>query len=260
MKVEAIVLAGASNRGALGSVSDASHEALILLEGRPMIDYVIDALRASPSIARILVVGPAASLAQCCDLRGVELCDAGGSLVENLQIGIERLNPTGPVLVVTSDIPLIHPEAVEDFVRRCEDLSADIYYPIVSKEVNEARFPGMRRTYVRLKEGTFTGGNLVLLRPEIVASCRDMIAQAVAMRKNPLQLSRLLGFAFILKLLFNRLTLREIEERVRLILGFRGVAIISPYPEVGIDVDKPEDLRLVEAALKARKGEQRATE
>lgn len=80
-----------------------------------------------------------------------------------------------------------------------------------------------------------------------------MIAQAVAMRKNPLKLSRLLGFKFILKLLFNRLSMAEIEERVRLILGFRGVAVVSPYPEVGIDVDKPQDLALVEETFRAQK-------
>ena len=79
-----------------------------------------------------------------------------------------------------------------------------------------------------------------------------MIAQAVAMRKNPLKLSRLLGIKFIVKFLFNRLTLAEIEERVRLILGFRGVGVVSPYPEVGIDVDKPQDLALVEESFKAR--------
>lgn len=260
MKVEAIVLAGANNDGALGAVSDASHEALILLEGRPMVQYVLDALRAAPSVSRILVVGPVALLKKYGDFDGIELHEAGSSMVENLQIGIERLKPTGPVLVVTSDIPLISAEAVEDFVSRCEKLPADIYYPIISKDVNETRFPGVKRTYVRLKEGVFTGGNMALIKPEIVNSCREMIAQAVAMRKNPVQLSRLLGFTFILKLLFNRLTLREIEERVRLILGFQGVGVVSPYPEVGIDVDKPEDLFLVEAALKARKEEQRATE
>ena len=45
----------------------------------------------------------------------------------------------------------------------------------------------------------------------------------------------------------------EIEERVRLILGFRGVAVVSPYPEVGIDVDKPQDLALVEETFRAQK-------
>lgn len=253
MTVDAVVLAGAENDGKLGGVSEAAHEALIPIRGKPMIGYVLDALMAAEAVRRIVVVGPVAALRSECPIPpGVELVDSGATMVENIRIGIDSLKPDGPVLIVTSDIPLIHGEAVDDFVRRCAGAKADIYYPIVEKASNEALFPGVKRTYVRLKDGVFTGGNLALIEPEIVPACEVMIARAVAMRKHPLQLSRLLGFRFIVKLLFNRLTLREIEERVGTILGFRGVGIISPYPEVGIDVDKPEDLSLVEHALADR--------
>lgn len=249
MNVEAVVLAGADNHGKLGSVSSANYEALIPLCGRPMVHYVVDALKDAKSVGRIVVVGPVDALRASGEMSGVDLVQSGDSMVNNIRIGIDFLKPAGPVLIVTSDIPLIKAEAIDDFVSRCERTAAEIYYPIVSRETNEAEFPGVKRTYVRLKDGVFTGGNLALLEPEIIAACEDMISRAVAMRKKPWQLSRLLGFKFIFKLLFNRLTLAEIEERVHRVLGFRGVGVVSPYPEVGIDVDKPEDLQLVENAL-----------
>jgi len=252
MKVEAIVLAGAANRGKLSQVSDAAYEALIPVAGRPMVHYVVDALRQSAPVERIIVVGPKEALRALEEQDGVELVDAGESMVENLLRGVEHLRAQGFALVVTSDIPMLRPEAVEDFVRRCTERPADIYYSIVTRESNEAKYPGVARTYVRLKDGTFTGGNIAMVKPEVVHACRPMIEHAVAMRKNPLKLSRLLGFKFILKLLFNRLTLAEIEERVHTILGFKGVGVVSPYPEVGIDVDKPEDLELVERYLARR--------
>lgn len=246
MKVEAIVLAGAANAGKLQDVSDVDYEALITVAGRPMVHYVLDALKGAPSIERVILVAPRAALDRLGALGGVETVEGGASMVENLRRGIERMRSREFALVVTSDIPMLHPEAVEDFLRRCRERSADIYYSIVAKESNEAKFPGVARTYVRLKDGVFTGGNLALVKPEVVHACEPMIAQAVAMRKNPLKLSRLLGVKFIVKLLFNQLTLAEIEERVYKILGFRGVGVVSPYPEVGIDVDKPQDLELVE--------------
>lgn len=252
MKVEAIVLAGAANDGKLSGVSDAAYEALIPVAGRPMVHYVLDALRACESVERIILVGPREVLSKLDGLDGVEVVAAGESIVENLRRGIESMQTQGFALVVTSDIPMLHPEAVEDFLRRCRARAADIYYPIVAKESNEAKYPGVVRTYVRLKEGTFTGGNLALVKPEVVRACEPMIAQAVAMRKNPLKLSRLLGFKFIVKLLLRRLTLAEIEERVYKILGFRGAGVISPYPEVGIDIDKPQDLELVERVFRNR--------
>ena len=107
----------------------------------------------------------------------------------------------------------------------------------------------MQRTYVRLREGTFTGGNLALVAPEALRRGRTVIQQAFLMRKKPIKLARLLGFRFILKFVFNRLGLHEIEERAATVLGCTGRAVISPYPEVGIDVDKPSDLELVERVL-----------
>ena len=75
-----------------------------------------------------------------------------------------------------------------------------------------------------------------------------MIEQAIAMRKKP-QLSRLLGVRFILKYILKQLSIEEIESRVEDVLQFRGVGVISPYPQVGIDVDKPSDLQLARRVL-----------
>lgn len=246
MRVDAIVLAGARNDGRLQHSSPALHEALITINGSVMVDYVLAALRGCPAVDRILMVGPDA-LRSHVTTPGVEFAAcSGASMIESIRIGVENLASQRKVLLVTSDIPLISTEAISDFLERCQSGHADIYYPVVQKEVSERRFPGARRTYVRLREGVFTGGNLVLLEPDIVHSCHHLIEQAIAMRKQPLQLARLLGGRFFLKLLVNRLSVHEIEARVERILGFRGVAVITPYPEVGIDVDKPSDLELVE--------------
>ena len=90
---------------------------------------------------------------------------------------------------------------------------------------------------------------MALVSPDIIEKCSEIIERAIAMRKNPLQLSRLLGFRFIIKFLLNQLSLREIEARVQDVLHCRGVGVISPYPQVGIDVDKPSDLELVRQVL-----------
>jgi hypothetical protein len=94
-----------------------------------------------------------------------------------------------------------------------------------------------------------TGGNVFLIRPQVILKSRDRIEQAFALRKRPLQLSRLLGFKFLIKLLTGRLEVAEIEARVEEILGMKGAGILSLYPEIGVDVDKPSDLNLARALL-----------
>lgn len=253
--IDAIILAGAQNTGKLREVSSAAAEATIPVAGRPMVWHVVDALHRSKYVGRIIVVGPdeVARVEYGLEPGRVVHLPSGSTMIENLLRAVDYVREQPHVLVVTSDIPLLTPEAVDDFIERCKPYEADIYYPVVSRDTNEKYYPGMQRTYVRLKEGTFTGGNLALVAPEALRRGRAVIEQAYLMRKKPIKLARLLGFRFILKFVFNRLGLHEIEEQAANVIGCSGRAVISPYPELGIDVDKPSDLALVEKVL----GEQR---
>lgn len=247
--MDVIILAGAKNTGALHETSDSPYEASIPIWGRPLLDYVVRPLTAVKEVERLAIVGPEECLSP--DLRSAvwQIVPFGHSMVENLNRGLTALAPRGKVLVVTADIPLITAEAIEDFLVRCRTREADVYYPVVAREPIEARFPGVKRTYANLREGTFTGGNIILLAPEIVEQHLAMIEQAVALRKKPLQMARLLGLFYLLKLIFGWLSIGEIEQRIEKQLHFKGAAIITPYAEIGIDVDKPSDLALVRQVL-----------
>ena len=107
----------------------------------------------------------------------------------------------------------------------------------------------MQRTYVKLREGVFTGGNLALISPKVIRENFEMFKKASAMRKKPLQLCTLLGWKCLFKLILGRLAIHEIEERVAKIFHFTAVGVASPFPEVGIDVDKPSDLQLAREVL-----------
>ena len=247
--MDVIILAGAKNTGALHETSDSPYEASIPIWGRPLLDYVVRPLTTVKEVERLAVVGPEECLSP--DLRSSvwQIVPFGHSMVENLSRGLTALDPRGKVLVVTADIPLITAEAIEDFLARCRAREADIYYPVVERGPIESRFPGVKRTYATLREGTFTGGNIILLAPEIVERHLATIEQAVALRKKPLQMARLLGLFYLVKLIFGRLSIGEIEQRIEKQLHFKGAAIITPYAEIGIDVDKPSDLALVRKVL-----------
>jgi len=261
--VAALVMAGAPNDGPLKEASDAPYEALIDIGGRPMVEYVLDALRAAPSVGAIAVVGPA-ELRKAVRLGDALLLESAGSVLDNLERGVRALREAGcrgHLLVATSDIPLITVEALETFLALCRRRDAeapvdrdrfDAYYPMVSRENCDARFPGVQRTYVGLKDGQFTGGNVVLLDPAVVLDRRQLFEQVVALRKDPVGMARLLGFGFIVKFLLRRLTARDIENIVREKFGIVGAVIQVPHAEVGFDVDKPSDLAIARAALGVR--------
>lgn len=247
MPFDAIVLAGSSQTGSLQP-----NRALIPIGEKLMVQYVVTALKEAPSVGRIAIVGPVDELkAIYGEHPRIVLAEQGDTQISTLLNGVKALRPKDEdrIIVATSDIPLLSSEAVEDFLQQCAQREGDVFYPIVPKEINERRYPGVKRTYVRLRDGVFTGGNLFLIRAGIIEPCAAKAEELVRLRKSPLALSCQIGPLFIVKYLLHRLSLRETEMKFSKLLGIRGYGIISNYPEVGIDVDKPSDLELVKRIL-----------
>lgn len=242
---DAIILAGGENNEHLSRFSSQSYEAMIEIAGKPMVTFVADALAASPQVERIFVMGPISQLRECSFPEGTILLEGGCTLVETIQLGVGALGHENKVLIATADIPLLTPDAIADFLRQCAAVQADLYYPIVSKEINDKYYPGNKRTYVRFKDGTYTGGNIFLVNPAIVPQCLTVAEKLIDNRKNPFKLCCLLGWGFILRFLLGTLSLAKVQERVEDLLGITGSVVQSCYPELGIDVDKPSDLELV---------------
>ncbi|MGI6678137.1 MAG: NTP transferase domain-containing protein [Dehalobacterium sp.] len=248
--VDGIILAGSSKEDKLKLSGAESCKAMIDIRGNPMVSYVFDVLKKSPHINKIVVVGPPEEMSLLFgEIDRVTVVPGGESLIDSLLNALEALQPEGNVLVATGDIPLLTGAALNDFLKRCSKRQADVYYPIVPKEANERVYPGIKRTYIKFKEGIFTGGNIFLFSPKIVPIAADKARAFVSKRKSPLALAQLVGWKFLIKFLLHTATLEEAESLVSCIMGIKGAAVISPYPEVGIDVDKPSDLTLARSVL-----------
>lgn len=247
MVVDAIVLCGGNTKGL--EAEQVSAKGLAKINQKSMIVYVVDALRKSSAVSRIVVVAPPGIEYESWASRVEEVLPTRGSLTQNMQVGFEYLKDDKPLLVLSCDIPFITPESIDDFINRCQKREAEIYYPVISRESAEAHFPGAKRTYVTLKEGVFTGGNLALIYPRIIEENIELVEKVYGLRKTPRQLLRILGLKFILKFLFHQLTISEIESRCSDLLKAKACAIITPYPQIGMDIDKSSDLELARKIL-----------
>ena len=240
----ALVLGGGDPGEALATAHGVSVKPLIDLGGRPMGQYVLEALRGSSRVKRVAYVGPLTPPMRA--LVDLEVPDAG-RLIANLESGLRALGEQRRVLVATADIPLVTGAMLGEMLSAAPE--AGLVYPIVRREVCEAAFPGVKRTYAKLKEGAFTGGNVFLLDPALALRFLPKIEQLLALRKRPAALAGLIGWPVLLKLLAGRLTLGELERRVSAILGAEVRALISEHAAIGTDVDKEGDLALALARL-----------
>jgi GTP:adenosylcobinamide-phosphate guanylyltransferase len=241
VSIDAVILGGGQIKG----IKNSGAKSLLLVGGKPMLHYVVNALKKSKIIKRIIVILPSPVENQF-ELGQIdEIVIKNDTLSQNMLAGIKRLGFDNLVLVVSADIPLLTPQAIVDFVKRCETKEAKIFYPIIPRELAERCYPQMKRTYVKLQEGSFTGGNMVLVDPCVVRDNITLIERAFAARKNPVVLARALGFKFLVKFLFGRLSISEVEARVSEMLGAPCAGVVTPYCEIGMDVDKDSDLQLV---------------
>lgn len=245
--MEAVILAGGQIPLALQSVVSAPERALIELEGRTLLDHVLESLRQTAPLTGIICVTTPLALASLPpDVRGLP---AGERLTENLFRGA-RAAKSERILVVTGDVPLATSQTWMQFLEGAGSLEAA--YPIVARAVCEAQFPGGKRTYAPLKDGQFTGGNAFLLPRAHLESLESLISQAFAARKNPLALAHMLGAGFIARALSKRLSIANVEQKVSKMIGCRAGAVLLSDAAIAFDIDKPEDLALAAQTLRER--------
>ena len=246
--VNALILAGVERDNKLGLQVKANVD----INGKPMIEYVVESLKECSAIEKIAVIGPYEDINNTIGGKVDIILQSKGSIMENLLEGAKYFGQQESLLVCTCDIPMLTPEAVNDFIHKCMASGADFCYPIVERRVNDQKFQGIIRTYTTLKEGTFTGGNIFFICPEVIDRCSERAKQLIASRKNVLKMAGILGWITLLRLIFKRLSIPQAESRFSKIFNIKARAIISTYPELANDVDKPSDLEYVKSYLKKR--------
>lgn len=242
--LNAVVLAGGGADDPLARGAGTAAKALVPIDGAPMGAYVCSALRASGVVSRIVYVGPSDPW-----VRGLvdAVVPAGERMIDSMALGFGAAlashgagDEPGHVLLVTADVPWWSAEGVARFAADAPDV--DLVYPVVTAETALAAFPRQRRTFARLADGRFTGGNAVLLSRAGALSLLPVIDAVFAARKAPWRLARLIGFDVVFALLTRRARIAPLEARVSRILGVDARVFISDDAAIAADVDDPAQL------------------
>jgi GTP:adenosylcobinamide-phosphate guanylyltransferase len=232
-------------------------KALIEIGGKPMIQWVVDALNQSEMVGSLFIVG----LNDGCGLRSekpVYYLDGGKNLMESLLIGSQKvieLKPDlGYCLLVSADIPTITGENIEWIIASANEPGIDIFYSVIPHSVMEKRFPKSGRSYLRLRDITICGGDIHVINPHKAVNDKSIWKRIVESRKFLFRQILILGFDILIRMIFRKPTLEEGVKLAGRRLGINGRVIISPYAEIGMDADKPHQIKIIEDYLKNRLG------
>ena len=222
-------------------------KALLDVAGKPMAQWVLDALGASKSVDNVVVVGVAESSGLTCK-KPLHFIPNQGGMLNNI-IGaahkIAEINPSAEnVLIASSDIPTVTPEMVDWVIDQFQN-GDDMVFNVVERSTMETRFPNSQRTFTKLKGIEVCGGDMNMVSMETILAEDSIWPQIAAARKNPLKQASLIGFDTLLVVLLRLADLEGAAKRAGKNLGISARAIVAPYPEMAMDVDKVHHLETI---------------
>jgi GTP:adenosylcobinamide-phosphate guanylyltransferase len=226
-----------------------AHKCTIDIAGKPMLHWVLEALRQT-TITKpyVIVIDDVSVIAATADVDVIRAEDSAPASA------IAAINHVGqfPVLITTGDHPLLTPGMINHMLQDAEVSKADVLVGLATAETINASYPETKRTYFKLGGTRVSGCNLFVVKSRAGMKLLESWQHLERNRKQPWKLVAAFGVLPILWFALGILTPERAFGHISRKLGITVVPTFLPYAEAAIDVDKPSDHALAEAILKKR--------
>ena len=255
--VTAIILAGSRpGPDPLLDGSGVSTKALLPVAGRPMLAHVLDTLSRHRSVGPIVVLAqdiaglradPA--LAAWTNDPAILFMESGAGISRSVLAAIDGPAKM-PVLLTTADNVLLSAAMIDSMIAGAE--GCDIAVGMVERRVLFARYPQSRRTWLKFRNGWWSGANLFWIGSDRARPMLERWQSIEQDRKKGMKIVGAFGPLLLGGALLRILTIQGAAARLGKRFGAVARIVALPQAEACIDVDKPDDLVLVEAILARR--------
>ncbi len=243
--------------------SNGDSKALIDIAGKPMVQWVLDALGDSKEVDNVILIGLTHKSGLTCK-KPLYYISNQGRMLANIVAGVNKsleLNKKSEYqLVVSSDIPAIKSEMVDWLAQTAMQTRDDIYYGVCPRAVMESRYPTSRRTYTRLKDMEVCGADINVMHFSMATEHLDTWEKLIGNRKSPLASAAVIGWDTLFQLFTHQFTLQGLVDRASERIGIKGRVIIWDRAEPCMDVDKPHQLEIMREDLTLQKKKEAAAE
>lgn len=219
------------------------------LNGKPMLEYVVNAFDKSAYVDKIIVVGPDELDELDCMKYVHKRVQSGKSFVSNLLRGICYIKAAlykcahkhDGYLISFCDAAYLNARVVNNTIENLVKHDPGFALHYVPKEViGDAGFVTENRTFMYVKDKPYTGANIYFVKKfsAVLRVLRDLVTMR-KYRKTPAKMLEHLEcsdqpFSYIEQVLSRKM---KVKAKI----------FISPYAEMGVDIDKPIDYELARA-------------
>lgn len=241
-RLDVVIPAGGTIDAEFARRIGSPHRALAPLgaQGKSVLQHVIDTLRSSEVAGQIVCAAPDAVQSV---IDGVDhWLPAESSGPQNILAGLRSLPPEATALVCTSDLPLMTPEAVRQFVAALTPESA-VAVGMVRAESYTAAYPDAPpSTFVALRDaGPVTLAGLFAVRPAALFRQQALLNGLFGARKSQLRMAGILGPRLLLAWAAGRLSQAALTARAEALLTAPVQVVDYTDPALAYDMDTVDD-------------------
>ena len=231
-RYRALVLAGQRDGDPLAEMAPQGHKCLLPVAGRPMIERVVAALLAAQAVGPIAisidrpdVLEAVPGFPALLERGRIALLESQASPALSVLHALDQAHEEPlPLLVTTADHPLLSPGVVQSFCDAAEARGTDVAAGLVSKAVIEAQIPTTKRTYLRFRDGGYSGANLFAFRTAAGRHAAAFWRRVEQERKSPWRIARAFGPQLLLAYVLRLYSLEQAMARVSA-ASFSGVEV-----------------------------------
>lgn len=227
-----------------------TYKALVPVLGEAMLTRVVKTLLTAPEIGRIIVLAQEPDALRSAVKAGggvTEIIASKSGISESILSVAGRSAAPWPVLVTTADHPLLTSAMVSAFLAKSGE--SDVAIAMVEREVVLTAYPDNRRTWLKFRDGHWSGANLFALQSAASLPALKLWAEAEQDRKKAWKLFLHFGPWLALKAMTRRIGLQDALSIAGKRLGLIAKLVPMAQAEAAIDVDKLSDHVLAEAIL-----------
>lgn len=253
-KINVLILAGTRPKGdPVAQAEGKSSKAFVEVDGRPMIDQVLDTISTWPSVGEIILSMPKSEIdsGQSALLRDftrhnkIKRVETGTTPCRSIMLAMEGIPTNNALLVTTADHPLLTHDILNEFVDESWRTSADFTAAIAETDMVEQAYPQVKRTRVPLTDGAIGGCNLFLFKTPQARNVVKFWRKVEENRKKPIRMARTIGLGILVRFVFKKLSRDHLRKTLEKKTEAKIALPMMSNPHAAIDVDKKEDLALV---------------
>jgi GTP:adenosylcobinamide-phosphate guanylyltransferase len=240
-----------------------SHKCRVPINGKPLLEWVAEAVGPAFPAARILVsihdanvITDLPAIAALLAEGRLTICAAQAGIVESVEHAISEAGGDAafPLMITTADNVLAEPDYLRAVHEAAMASEGDAVVVLATREAIRAAHPDGQRKFYEFKDMAISNCNVFWLRNTHALKATEAFRQGGQFAKNRARIAKAFGLVNLIRFRLGWWTLDSAFKAISRRFGVKVIPHVTADGAFAIDVDNERTYGVAELLLKQRKG------